>query len=128
MSETKFIRATLVFEIPKDKLKEGEEKLLETDLDLLRRDVAENSPNGVRATLTMSEVNDTAPMPVDEAQLLKELDALFVRYQSANRVATWGGSFEKEAGGRQELRALVNPMFDTLLKLLRLRNPEVPRI
>lgn len=127
MSE-KIIRATIVFEIPQAKLKPVEEKLLEQELDLLRREITQLSPNGIKATLTMSEVDDTTPMPTDEAQLLAELDRLFKRYKDVERQATWGGSYEREEGARRELKPLVNTMFDQLLKLLYLRNPEVPKI
>lgn len=57
----KIIRATLTFEIPVEKLKEGERAMLEEEFESLRREVTETSPNGITATLKLEEIDAIAP-------------------------------------------------------------------
>jgi hypothetical protein len=51
-----------------------------------------------------------------------ELDKLYMEFKETERVAIWGGSFEREHGAQQHIRIVANKMFDALLGLLKARH------
>lgn len=60
--------------------------------------------------------------PLRSTDWLAELDALYKRFREVERVAVWGGSWEREHHAQQELKPLANKMFEALLKLLEERS------
>lgn len=58
-----------------------------------------------------------------QEEKLKSLDALYLQYTSLQHQATWGGTYEREHYAAQELKPVVNALFDGLLKLLEERTP-----
>lgn len=54
----KYIKATLIFKIPKDKLSPKEQAEWPTSFKELQTEIAETSPEGVEATLKVEEVEE----------------------------------------------------------------------
>jgi hypothetical protein len=60
--------------------------------------------------------------PLVSTDWLAELDGLYKRFREVEKVAVWGGSYEREHSAQQQLKPIANKMFDALLKLLEERS------